>query len=389
MTATPQPSHGLRVLGLVVAGVAAFAANQAAGVTLPVHLIGTLGGTATDVGLVAGWGTAGVILGRGLSAFVVKSTSAPLLGLGSMALTVVASLLYTFFQYDIGLLAAARALHGAAFAGATTALFVGMAVARTGSPQRAMALANLAMPTALAIFPVVAVEALGARLLPVAVMCGAVACVGALAFALKPEPLSQRTVPAPSSPTTCDARRLPIALLCAAALLGAADAAMMDFLPVLARARGIDGFGWAFSVFAAATIVLLAAISRGDVPRTNASLVIVGAALTSTGLLLLPAVGTLALLLPVIAVYGFGFATMLTGVNSVAAESGAAGRVGGSLATILLTFDIGRGAGVYLLGLAIEGRGFAQAFVPLACVLLAFGVAAGLVSRPRRGRPLA
>jgi len=168
-------------------------------------------------------------------------------------------------------------------------------------------------------------------------------------------------------------------LLATAALLGAADAAALDYLPVLGITRDIEGYGWAFTVFAIGTAITLALItttSLGVLP--SAYLVVVGGLGTAAALAMWPWVNSLAPLMVVVGAYGIGFAIAQTGVAAVAVEWSAAEQ-GKALAGILLAFDVGRAAGVYVIGLLIASFGFVAALVPLALLL----AVASIRARPR------
>lgn len=389
---SPAPARELaRVLTLVGAGVAAFATNQAVGVTLPVHLITDAGGTASDVGLVAAAGTVGVIGGRVLSAALVTRLGPVRLGAASMALVALTCLGYVVAREHVGALALVRAMHGVAFACATTALLVAMVTAvRSLSRQRSMALANLAMPLSLMVFPVLAIEVLDASLRAVAFACAVIGLGGAAAYlsvgrtraaAVSGDPVDAVDPPVAAAGAL---RRLPVLLLAPAALLGAADAAALDYLPVLATARGIEGYGWAFTVFAlgtAGTLALITALRRG---ATSASLVVGGGLLTAVALAGWPWASTLGPLMLVVGAYGVGFAVAQTGVNSLAAEWSPA-QEGRALAVVLLAFDLGRVVGVYVLGLLIEASGFVAAMVPLAVLLGLVSLARTVLPHSRQG----
>lgn len=368
----------MKVVALVGAGVATFATNQSVGVTLPVHVITQLGGTAADVGVVAAAGTVGVISGRVVSAAIVERIGPLVLGAVSMTLVAAACLGYLVVPDHIAGLALVRAVHGVAFAWATTALFVAMLTAvRSMSRQRSMALANIAMPVSLAVFPVVAIEVLDASLATVGAAAAVIGLLGGAMYLLVDRsraPVTAAVLPPSSlSPVV---RRLPILLLATAALLGAADAAALDYLPVLGITRDIDGYGWAFTVFAIGTAVTLGLITvmRRVVP--SACLVVVGGLATAAALAMWPWVSALAPLMVVVSAYGIGFAIAQTGVTTLAVEWSAAEQ-GKALAGILLAFDVGRAAGVYVIGLLIASFGFVSALVPLALLLAVASITVG------------
>ena len=377
ITASAPAREVAKVVALVGAGVAAFAVNQSIGVTLPVHIITEVEGTAADVGVVGASGTVGVIVGRLLSAAMVGRLGPAALGAASMLLTVVACLGYLFVLDDAVGLALIRALHGVAFAAATTALVVAMITAvRWLSRQRSMALANLAMPLSLAVSPVLAIEVLDASLERVVAGCAVISSMGAAGylFVRKVTPDAPRLKPsAAASPSV---RQLPVLLLVMAVLLGAADAAAMDYVPVLGTARDIEGYGWGFTVFAVGTATMLGLITamRRVIPST--AMVVVGGVLTAAALAAWAWVGALAPLMAVMGTFGIGFAVAQTGVNILAAERSPAAQAR-ALAGVLLAFDVGRAVGVYVIGLLIESFGFAAALVPLAVVLAAFSLAGG------------
>lgn len=382
MRADTPARDAARAVALITAGVAAFATNQSIGVTLPVHLITDVGGSPADVGFVAAAGTVGVIGGRVASAALVDRLGAAALGAASMALVAIACLGYLLVPGQVGGLALVRALHGGAFALATTALFVAMvSTVRSLSRQRCMALANLAMPVSLAVFPVVAIEVLDASLTVVASGSAVIGLAGGAAYLLvggKRAPIARDDLPPTSASSVV--RRLPVLLLATAALLGVADAAALDYLPVLGTTRDIDGYGWAFTVFALGTAATLGLITLMRRVVASSSLVVAGGFATAASLAWWPWVGHLAVLMVVVGAYGIGFAVAQTGVNTLAAEWSPAEQ-GKSLAAVLLAFDLGRAVGVYLIGLLIESFGFVAALVPLA-VLLA-GVSLARLGRGR------
>jgi len=299
-----------------------------------------------------------------------------------MMMIVLACLAYVLVPDTVAWLALVRAVHGIAFAAATTALLVAMVTAvKSLSRQRSIALANLAMPLSLAVFPVVAIELLDASLPNVAAGCAVIGLAGGAGYlflgrAAAPY-VAQQMPPASAS---SGVRKLPALLLGTAALLGAADAAALDYLPVLGTERSIDGYGWSFTVFAvgtAATLTFITAMRR-TVP--SARLVVAGGLLTAGALASWAWVGALVPLMLVVGAYGIGFAVAQTGVNTLVAE-GSPPEEGKALAGVLLAFDLGRAIGVYVIGLLIDSFGFGAALVPLAVVL----AIASLAGAGRRG----
>lgn len=379
------PREIVKIVALIGAGVAAFGTNQSIGVTMPVHLISDIGGSAADVGLVAAAGTLGVILGRVMSAGLVDRLGPAVLGAVSMMLIVIACLAYLFVPDRIAGLVLVRTMHGIGFAGATTALLVAMVTMVTlSSRQRSIALANLAMPVAGAIFPVVAIEVFDASLINVAAGSAAMGVAGGVGylFLARTAPPIRPTQRPRASTSMPNMRRLPALLLVTAGFLGAADAAAMDYLPVLGTARNIDGYGWNYTILAlgsAATLTFITAMRRAF---ASTSLVVVGGVMTAGALATLPGVGTLSPLLIMMGAYGIGFAVAQTGVNTLAAEWSPV-EVGKSLAGVLLAFDLGRVVGVYLIGLLIDYFNFIAALVPLAVLLAMVSVASGCLLRRR------
>lgn len=374
----------VKLIALLGAGIATFASNQSIGVTLPVHVVTQMGGTTADVGLVAAAGTVGVLIGRVASGPMVERTGPVSLGAVSLALVAGTCLGYLLVPDDIAGLAMVRAVHGVVFAWATTALLVAMTTAvRSMSRQRSIALANLAMPISLAVFPVVAIEIFDASLSTVAAVAVVLGLLGAACYLLVRAPGTPAVPPTTSAPPV--ARRLPMLLLITAALLGAADGAALDYLPVLGVTREIEGYGWAFTVFAVGTTFTLGLITviRRVIP--GARLVAIGGIVTAAALATWPWVDALAPLMVGVTAYGIGFAVAQTGLTSLAVEWSPA-QQGKALAGILLAFDIGRGAGVYLIGLLIASSGFVSALVPLALLLAVASIASG--RRRERGSVL-
>lgn len=360
-----------RVIALVLAGVAAFATNQSIGVTLPVHILFNLSGTTADVGLVAATGTAGVILGRLISAALVDRAGPAVLGAISMLLIVMASLGYLIVRDSVLGLAFVRTLHGMAFAAATTALLVAMVTAvRLLSPQRSMALANLAMPVSAAVFPVVALEVLDASIIYVAVGGAVIALCGAAGYSYLIGPRSPAALHgvAPATVPSPNVRRLPSLLLVTAGLLGAADAAALDYLSVFGATRNIDGYGWSFSVLAVGSAMTLAIITANPRAIATTTLIVVGGMVAAGAIASWPWVTSWAPLMLIMGCYGIGFAIAQTGVNTFAAECSPR-EVGKALAGALLAFDLGRAVGVYLIGIVIAHYGFLAALLPLAALL--------------------
>lgn len=381
-----------RVLLVLVAGIAAFASNQAVGVTMPRHVLVDLESPATSIGVIAAFGAAGVIVGRLSSSYIVQRLGIVRLGIFAMATIVAASFLYTLAWGAVMSLALVRFFHGLGIAWATLALYTAVvSIGGIRKRQRLIAMANAAMPIALVFAPPLALDVLGGDLSRVSLLATALAFFGLAAFSgnhfvslssgapANPGGLGsvvepslrweQETVPKEESPRPAIRSLAPsFALYLLAVMLGAVDAALLDYLPAVSLEREIEGAGLLLAIFAVSMVLTSVVLSLSSIigERVAAE---VGSLTLALAVLILAfgqSFGTLALAMIVL---GCGFGLAQTGINSSAAGA-ASQSVTKSLGFVLLAFDGGRTVFSFLIGAGFDFLGIEVTLAALSIIIL-------------------
>lgn len=392
---------------LLAGAVLTYANNQSVGIVLPIRVTEGLSGTAADVGLIGVCATLGVLAGRSWAPRAVLRLGSRCTLLLAVAVMAVVTVLYVPTGSIVGT-AALRLVHGAGFALAASAFVITVAdLARESQRGRALAEAGLAMPVALALFPVLSSVAFGGRF---AATCAfaAILVAGAAAVFARPPPSARPSVGGaaggaagpvpPFDPGLPNAPALPLAhrpgpsppvaalSIVGATALGVADGVALDLLPLFGRERAIGGYALFYTVFALVMIGTLLLIRRAVQGRGAVWLGVAGLAGLALSFTLLAAVRNLAQLALVAALYGAAFALGQTAL-SIAAVTGTDGQRRASvLGLFYLVFDVGRGAGVYGAGWTVTAFGFAPALRGVAVYALACALPLAVASRWTGGR---
>jgi predicted MFS family arabinose efflux permease len=351
-----------------------FASFQLLMVPLPLY-IQHIGGTASTVGMVLATCALAAVLVRPLMGRLVDTLGRrPLLLLG-IGLFILSPLLF-IFATSIPLLMAARALQGvglAAFTIASTTWIADLVPAN----RRGEAMSNFASASvlSLAILPVVGSSLLRVTGFPVIFALAAglalVSVVGASA--------RERHVKAASYGqghfwTTVRRRGvwLPSLLVLT---LGVAYGAIISFIALFARERGLPDGGLFFLAYAVAAI-----IGRGPLGRLSDRLgherVIAPLSLLAAGAIgLLAAAHTLPWFLLAGIFYGLTFGTAWPLLNALVVNHASLEGRGAAVGVISTGFDLGVAGGSFLGGLLVAPLGYGGMYVTTAGICL-LGVAA-------------
>jgi predicted MFS family arabinose efflux permease len=351
-----------------------FASFQLLMVPLPLY-IAQIGGEAAAVGLVMATFALAAVLVRPLMGRLVDTLGRrPLLLLG-IGLFILSPLLF-IFATSIPLLAAARALQGVGLAAFTIASTTWIADLVPAS-RRGEAMSNFASASvlSLAILPVVGSSLLRVTGFPVIFALAAglalVSMVGASA--------RERHVKAASSGqghfwTTVRQRGvwLPSLLVLT---LGVAYGAIISFIALFARERGLPDGGLFFLLYAVAAI-----IGRGPLGRLSDRLgherVIAPLSLLAAGAIgLLAAAHTLPWFLLAGIFYGLTFGTAWPLLNALVVNHASLEGRGAAVGVISTGFDLGVAGGSFLGGLLVAPLGYGGMYVTTAGICL-LGVAA-------------
>lgn len=341
------------------------------------HLVG-VGLSDAQIGLVLGLFGVASLIGRPLAgALSDRSGPRTVMLVGAAALLLGSAPLPA--ATDLPALLGLRLLQAGGYVAFTTA-GTAMAVALSPPERRAgrMAIFGAAANVAISLAP----AAMGALLLRIPLpaafwLIGGLALVAGLAALLAPDirPTLARETAAPG---------LPAAIwpaMAVAACLGAGFGAFLHYIPLLAERRGPHPVGLIFSVYGAA-IILTRLVARGWLDRAGVRRsVLLGAALHAAGLALAAFAADLALLLLAAALIAAGSGIFHPALIAHHARllPAAPGRAS---AAFYLGFDLGLGAGAWLLGLALQAGGLAALY------LSALGIVAlGAALTPLLGSP--
>jgi predicted MFS family arabinose efflux permease len=168
-----------------------------------------------------------------------------------------------------------------------------------------------------------------------------------------------------------------------ALLLGVGFGAFLQFLPLLSEQRGLAA-GWAYSAYGVAIIAtrLVSGRSIDGASRTRLLALGFGALACGLGTLALATAMPALLLGTVLVAAGSGIAhPILITVHTERASDGARAQ---ATAGFYLAFDLGIGAGAWVLGLVLERYGLAALFAVAALAALGALAAARRLLRPPR-----
>lgn len=158
---------------------------------------------------------------------------------------------------------------------------------------------------------------------------------------------------------------------------------IMGYVATYGADRGVTGIGWYFTVYAGA-LFLVRAVAGRWADRWGATKVLVpGALVMATGLVLLLWADRLELFLGSAVLFGLGYGILYPVLQAVGYSLCAPERRGAASATILLAMDVAFGLGAMMMAAAIHWWGYGPAFGASA-IFVALGLALYWVKiRPR------
>ena len=364
-------------LWLTLASFFFFASFQLLMVPLPLY-IAQIGGEAAAVGLVMATFALAAVLVRPLMGRLVDTLGRrPLLLLG-IGLFILSPLLF-IFATSIPLLMAARALQGVGLAAFTIASTTWIADLVPAS-RRGEAMSNFASASvlSLAILPVVGSSLLRVTSFPVIFALAAGLALVSLVGASARERHGQAASSGQGHFWTTVRRRgvwLPSLLVMT---LGVAYGAIISFIALFTRERGLPDGGLFFLLYAVAAI-----IGRGPLGRLSDRLgherVIAPLALLAVGAIVLLAMAhTLPWFLLAGICYGLTFGTAWPLLNALVVNHASLQGRGAAVGMISTGFDLGIAGGSFLGGLLVAPLGYSGMYVTTAGICL-LGVAAFIV----------
>ncbi len=351
---------------LIAAAVFAYANNQLIAVTLPVRVF-ELGQGATAAGVIGGIASVGALAGRFLTLPMLRVFGQRRLLLASAALPIALSPAYALLVALPPLLLL-RAVHAFLFAILMT-VYMGAVVEEADDAARGpfLALAGLAMPLSLAVFPAAGVALGVERYAQVGLLAGGVAAIAAVLF----HHADRQTGPAPAPVGARiglswfrDRRVLLGATLAlaAASALGLTDGVGIDLIPLYAHNMHVARYGVYFPVYAGSLVLAQLVVARLIRQLPARILATAGLVLMASAFLWLGQAASLPALLGVAGLQASGFAAAQPALGLLVLRPFAHPRQRQeAVAAFFLLFEIGRGAGLAAAGRLIEGWSHAAA----------------------------
>ncbi|MDR0965083.1 MAG: MFS transporter [Myxococcales bacterium] len=358
--------------------------------TIPLY-VGHVGGSELQVGLVVGMFSAISLcvrmpLGRACDE---KGKRAFMLG-GALVL-VLAGFVYSQ-SLSVGALIASRALHGLGWALFGTAVYALVAEtipeARRGEAMGYYGISsNIAMAVGPAIgFALLRMEGFG----HVFAFSSALAVVALLfTAALREKSVAQKARGASATTDTTDPdqrlhadphagpkhhQMLERSALLPSGVMGVVTigySAIVSFLPLYAKANGVENPGFFFTVYAISLVLSRTFTGRLSDRYGRAAVIIPGIGLVALALMLAAPLARSVLGVGIIgALFGLGFATVQSSMMAMIADRAAPGHRGAAMGTYTAALDLGIGLGALLCGLLSETLGFAPMFIIAGCTSL-------------------
>jgi MFS family permease len=346
--------------------------------TLPLYIIGQMGGTNTDVGLLMGATAIIALVTRPISGWAVEAIGRkPVMLYGSAAFTV-ATVIYAVAGSVPGLFIG-RLIHGTGIGTSNTASAVYVADhAPAHRRGEAMGYYGMAQSMAQAIGPALGLavmEAFGFHVLFAACIALSASSL-LLALLLGEQYIRQRGLRI--------ARRMFIAtkaLSPSVLAIGIAFATggVSSFIPLYGRAQGVSNPGFFFTVLASAMFIARPLSGSLSDRMGRIRVIIPGIAAIGAGLGILSISGQWWSLVASALFMGLGIGTAQPALMALIIDVTGANERGGAMSTYGIGMDIGVAIGSIMLGIVIEQSGFGVAFglaalVPLATLLIYFGL---------------
>lgn len=139
--------------------------------------------------------------------------------------------------------------------------------------------------------------------------------------------------------------------------------AIVSFLPLYAKANGVENPGFFFTVYALALVASRTFTGRLSDRYGRAAVILPGIGLIAVALMLAAPLARGVVGVGVIgALFGMGFATVQSSIMAMIADRAAPGHRGAAMGTYMTALDLGIGLGAMLCGLLSNSLGFAMMF---------------------------
>jgi len=375
LTGAAEPAGSIYNRNFWLIFAATFALNSAANlfVLFPLYVV-RLGGRASTIGAIVGFGSLAALLTRPLASAAVDRRGRRRTALWAIAIDASVITLYIPLHSLGWSIYAVRALHGAAEGTARVALFAMVyAILPSGRQGEAMATFSLS-----GMLPAAFGALLGEMILrwwgfPVFFCAATVLCIGAaITLKLLPEELSAW----PIEPRTTDSAVVPDAisyrmllfdpllapLWVVTLFFGLASSSRVSFVAPFAYQRGIHEVGWYFTIFALVAVAVRLsgrAMDRIGLERMLAP----SLAVLALGLALLVGTGHFYLLEVAAAVAGLGHGVAYPALSALVVRNTRAGGIGRSSSIYTSAWDASSMIGPYLLGLTANQIGYGRMFL--------------------------
>ena len=140
--------------------------------------------------------------------------------------------------------------------------------------------------------------------------------------------------------------------------------AIVSFLPLYAKANGVENPGFFFTVYALALVVSRTFTGRLSDRYGRAAVILPGIGLIAVALMLAAPLARNVVGVGVIgALFGMGFATVQSSIMAMIADRASPGHRGAAMGTYMTALDLGIGVGAMLCGLLSNTFGFPPMFL--------------------------
>jgi len=168
--------------------------------------------------------------------------------------------------------------------------------------------------------------------------------------------------------------------------MGLSYGAVISFLPLFGRDRGLGNVGFFFTASGIAIMLSRYLVGRlsdrvGRVPLVLPMLIVLAIALAGLnwtygfGMLILVAIAN-----------GIGFGGTRVGLDTIAVDTAPGRATGTALSLVYLCFDSGIGIGTLVMGILADWAGYGEVYLLVAAVCVLTAVLFGLAMRPHQAR---